>query len=194
MSFFTVRLTDAGVEMLDQRLLPNEETSVVLHDGEEVARAIEQMVVRGAPAIGISAAMGIAVELRRAADDQLASVLEKVCDRLRATRPTAVNLTWAIDRMRDQLEPLIASGAPADEVRARAEALACEMHDEDIATCRAIGDAGVPLVPDASRVLTHCNAGGLATAGYGTALGVIRSAAREGKLERVLASETRPFL
>ncbi len=194
MSFHTLRLTDRGVELLDQRRLPAEETYVLLESGEEVARAIEDMVVRGAPAIGIAAAMGVAVELERCPDDALESTLDRVTERLRRTRPTAVNLSWALDRVRSSLRGLLADGATPEQVKSEARALALRMHDEDVASCRAIGDRGAVLLDPAARVLTHCNAGALATAGYGTALGVIRSAARDGRLGRVLAAETRPFL
>jgi methylthioribose-1-phosphate isomerase len=194
LSFFTLRLCDRGVELLDQRLLPHEEKYLLLRTGEEVARAIEDMAVRGAPAIGVAAAMGVAVELSRTSDADLAEALERVCARLRNTRPTAVNLTWALDRVRGELRKRLDAGARPAQIREAACVLAQHIHDEDVATCRAIGDAGAKLVPAESRVLTHCNAGGLATAGYGTALGVIRSAARDGHIRRVLASETRPFL
>jgi len=193
-SFSTVRLVEQGVELLDQRLLPHEERYILLKTGEEVARAIEEMAVRGAPAIGITAAMGVAAELSRSPDAQLAEVLTLICVRLKRTRPTAVNLSWALDRVEAELRPLLDTGAKPDEVRNAARALAQRLHAEDVATCHAIGDAGAPLISEGSRVLTHCNAGGLATAGYGTALGVIRSAAREGRVRAVLASETRPFL
>ncbi len=194
MSFHTLRLLEEGLELLDQRALPAEETYVLLRSGEEVARAIETMVVRGAPAIGIAAAMGVAVELGRASDSGLAGALDAVVERLRNTRPTAVNLSWALDRVRGQLREKLASGASPDEVREASRSLAQRMHDEDVACCRAIGDSGAPLLGPRAHVLTHCNAGALATAGYGTALGVIRSAARDGRVEQVLASETRPFL
>jgi methylthioribose-1-phosphate isomerase len=193
-SFHTLRLLPGAVELLDQRLLPQEERYLKLESGEEVARAIEQMAVRGAPAIGVAAAMGIALELERAADGELGAALERASARLARTRPTAVNLIWAIGRMRAELEPLLRSGAAPAGVRGRARELAQQIHDEDIAMCRAIGDHGAALVPKGARLLTHCNAGALATAGYGTALGVVRSAARERTLERVLACETRPFL
>ncbi len=193
-SFRTLRLGDKSLELLDQRLLPGEERYVAFETAEEVARAIEQMVVRGAPAIGIAAAMGVAVELAGAPDGRLAERLEAALARLGRTRPTAVNLAWALERMASELRPLLEAGVPDREVRAAAAALSRHLHDEDLELCRAIGEAGAPLVPEHSSVLTHCNAGGLATAGYGTALGVIRSAARDGRVERVLASETRPFL
>jgi len=194
MSFHTVRLRDDGVELLDQRRLPTAEEYVLLRSGEEVAEAIEQMVVRGAPAIGVTAAMGVAIELTRAADAEIATALSNVVKRLQRTRPTAVNLSWALRRMERELQGLIESGAEAAQVRAEARALAQRIHDEDIEICRAIGDSGIEVVPTEARVLTHCNAGGLATAGYGTALGVIRSAWQRGRIRQVLASETRPFL
>ena len=193
-SFRTLRLGEKSLELLDQRLLPGEERYVAFETAEEVARAIEEMVVRGAPAIGIAAAMGIAVELARAPDGRLAEQLEAALARLGRTRPTAVNLAWALERMAGALRPLLEAGAPDAEVRTAAAVLSRRLHDEDLERCRAIGEAGAPLVPEHSSVLTHCNAGGLATAGYGTALGVIRSAARDGRIERVLASETRPVL
>lgn len=194
MSFFTVRLTEEGVELLDQRLLPGETRVLLLKTGEEVAQAIEQMAVRGAPAIGVTAAMGVAIEVSRAVDSDLRAALSRACARLRNTRPTAINLAWALDLVEGRLGELIDRGVPAAEVRAEATALARRICDDDVETCRRIGDAGLAIVPDAARILTHCNAGALATAGYGTALGVIRSAAREGRVRRVIASETRPFL
>jgi len=193
-TFFTMRLDAAGLELLDQRLLPRELRYLTLTTGEEVARAIEDMAVRGAPAIGVTAAMGIAVELRRAPDAELGRRLGEVCARLRATRPTAVNLAWAIERVEQPLAALIQHGRAASEVREEAERLAQRLHDEDVATCRAIGDAGAALFPENAQVLTHCNAGALATAGYGTALGTIRSAVRVGRVKNVIACETRPFL
>ena len=150
--------------------------------------------MRGAPAIGVSAAMAIAVELARAPDADLRTALERAVARLARTRPTAVNLAWALEQMTRELGARIASGASPADVRSHARALAQRIHDDDVASCRAIGEAGAALLPAGARVLTHCNAGALATAGYGTALGVIRSAARLGRLTRVLAQETRPFL
>jgi methylthioribose-1-phosphate isomerase len=193
-SFHTVRLVGDAVELIDQRRLPAEERYLTLTTAEEVARAIEEMAVRGAPAIGVCAALGVAAELAHAPDGSLGVALERACERLRRTRPTAVNLAWALDRMLAELRPLVAARAPDADVRARARDLAKRIHDDDVATCRAIGEHGLALVPEKARVLTHCNAGGLATAGYGTALGVIRSAARESRVVRVLACETRPFL
>ncbi len=194
MSFFTVRLDAGAVVLLDQRRLPEEELYLRLATGEDVARAIEDMAVRGAPAIGVTAAMGVALELERAADAELAAALARASERLGRTRPTAVNLRWALARMEAELAPLFARGAIAREIRAAARAAAQRISDEDVASCRAIGDAGARLLPAGARVLTHCNAGALATAGYGTALGVVRSAARDGRLSHVVAQETRPFL
>jgi methylthioribose-1-phosphate isomerase len=188
-----VALRDKHVELLDQRLLPGEVRYLELQKGEDVARAIEEMAVRGAPAIGVTAAMGVAIELGRVPDDELATGLERICQRLARTRPTAVNLAWALDRMREHLAPLVAAGAHADEVRAAARSLAERIRDEDIASCHEMGEAGAELLPENGRVLTHCNTG-LATSGYGTALGVIRSAASRGRIHRVIACETRPFL
>jgi methylthioribose-1-phosphate isomerase len=194
MSFFTVRLEADAVVLLDQRRLPEEELYLRLGTAEEVAHAIEDMAVRGAPAIGVTAAMAVALELERApgADPEL--TLARVTERLSRTRPTAVNLRWALERMRRELAPALARRAPARELGALAREAAQRISDEDVASCRAIGDAGAALLPAGARVLTHCNAGALATAGYGTALGVVRSAAREGRLAHVVAQETRPFL
>lgn len=169
-----LRWKDGVLELLDQRLLPGEEKWVAYRDYREVARAIKEMVVRGAPAIGCTAAYGVVLGARQGAP------MEEVIATLRATRPTAVNLFWALDRM-------------ARTPRERLEAEAVAIHQEDIAACLAIGDHGAKLLPD-GVVLTHCNAGALATGGYGTALGVIRSAHRAGRRIRVFADETRPFL
>ena len=194
MSFFTVRLDGDAVVLLDQRRLPGEEVYVRLESGEAVARAIEDMTVRGAPAIGVTAAMGVAVELAHAPDAELEPALGRAIERLGRTRPTAVNLRWALERMSAALGRARATGASPAALREAARREAQRIADEDVASCRAIGDAGAELVPPGARVLTHCNAGALATAGYGTALGVIRSAARAGRLAHVVAQETRPFL
>lgn len=196
---FTVRLIFDGqapvVEMVDQRLLPTQTVVMALRDPEGVAEAITDMVVRGAPAIGVTAAYGIAQAALLAASAEIADFdghLAQICARFAATRPTAVNLFWAIDRMRT----LIASTAALTPA-GRAQALLAEsraIHDEDIAFCLAMGAHGAALLPDRCGVLTHCNAGALATGGQGTALGVIRSAVRAGKRLHVWVDETRPYL
>ncbi len=193
----TLRWSDDGVVLLDQRRLPDEETYLTLGDVESVARAIEDMVVRGAPAIGCTAALGVAraALVADAADPAgLAAALEPAFERLARTRPTAVNLFWALGRMREALAEALASGAGLDAVRGQLVAAAQALVAGDVATCRALGGAGAALVPDGARVLTHCNAGALATAGYGTALGVVRAAVEAGRRVSVLADETRPFL
>ncbi len=183
----TIQWTADGVVMIDQTRLPNQETYVTCRTYEEVADAIRTMVIRGAPAIGVAAAMGIALGMQTEGAD-----FALICDTLGSTRPTAVNLFWAIDRMRRLHEKL--AGQSHAEV---AKALAAEaklIRVEDIEINRAMGRHGAPLVPDGKTVLTHCNAGALATAGYGTALGVIRAAVESGKQIDVFADETRPFL
>ena len=185
-----------GVELLDQRLLPGEERVLVCRSVEEVARAIEELVVRGAPAIGCTAALGMALAARRAAPrggEALRQALASAEARLARTRPTAVNLFWALARMRDCAERAFGEGS-SRAVASALEAEALAIVEEDAAMCRAIGRAGAPLVPDGARVLTHCNAGALATAAYGTALGVVRGAVEAGRRVAVLAGETRPFL
>jgi len=187
-----------GVVLLDQRALPEREEEVVCATVEQVARAIEQLVVRGAPAIGCTAALGIALTARESRAADLAGLeadLEAAHERLAATRPTAVNLFWALDRMAARRRALAREpGASRASLVAGLEAEARAIVAEDEATCRAIGKAGVPLVPDGARILTHCNAGALATAAYGTALGVVRAAVEADRQVRVLAGETRPFL
>jgi methylthioribose-1-phosphate isomerase len=183
---------DDAVVMIDQRRLPDEQVFLRCRDHREVAEAIRGMAIRGAPAIGVAAAMGLAlgVRLSRAEGEALAAEFDAMCRDLAATRPTAVNLFWAIDRMRGRFAESASSRTLRDDLRR--EALAIQ--EEDVASCRRMGDLGAELLPDEARVLTHCNAGALATAGYGTALGVVRSAARLGKLKHVFADETRPYL
>lgn len=188
----TLRWTGAGVEMLDQTKLPKEETYVLCRDYREVAEAITTMIIRGAPAIGVAAAMGVALGALHATDAAFEAEFDEICATLAGTRPTAVNLFWAIERMR-QLRQSLASEDLAT-VRARLVEEAKIVYDEDIAINRSIGAHGAALVPDGKTVLTHCNAGALATAGYGTALGVIRAAVEAGKKIDVFADETRPFL
>ena len=188
----TIQWTDDGVVMIDQRRLPREEAYVTCRDYREVAEAIRSMVIRGAPAIGVAAAMGVALGVLRADAGRLDAEFETVCDTLAAARPTAVNLFWAIGRMRSLYAEL--HGLPVEQIRQRLVAEAQRVRLEDIAINEAIGRNGAPLVPDGKTVLTHCNAGALATAGYGTALGVVRAAIASGKHIDVFADETRPFL
>jgi methylthioribose-1-phosphate isomerase len=193
----TLAWTDEGVVMIDQRLLPTEEVYPVFRTYEEVAEAIKEMVVRGAPAIGVAAAIGVALGARDAQAEDPAEFdreFDRICDVLAATRPTAVNLFWAIERMKNLCRSLRAQGTPLADIRARLIAEARRMHDEDIEANKAMGGFGAELIPDGATVLTHCNAGALATAGYGTALGVIRAAVEAGKRVAVFADETRPFL
>jgi methylthioribose-1-phosphate isomerase len=188
----TIQWVDDAVVMIDQTRLPLQETFVTCHNYQEVATAIRDMIIRGAPAIGVAAAMGVALGALHADEARLDSEMDAICSTLAATRPTAVNLFWAIDRMKRLYQSL--AGKPAAEIRARLVDEAKLMREEDIAICRAIGRHGAELVPDGKTVLTHCNAGALATAGYGTALGVIRAAVENGKKIDVFADETRPFL
>ena len=188
----TIQWIDDAVVMIDQTRLPLEEKYVTCRTYREVAAAIRDMVIRGAPAIGVAAAMGVALGSLDASERDLDGQMQTICETLAATRPTAVNLFWAIDRMERLYTSL--RGRPLDEIRRRLVEEALLVREEDIAICRAIGRNGAPLVPDGQTVLTHCNAGALATAGYGTALGVIRAAIESGKTVDVFADETRPFL
>ncbi len=188
----TIQWTADGVVMIDQTVLPREMKFVTCRDYKEVAVAIKDMIIRGAPAIGVAAAMGVAIGVQKCDPAAVRAELETICDTLARTRPTAVNLFWAIDRMKRLAMSL--DGQPIAEIRARLIEEAQRVYEEDIAINRAIGAHGAPLVPDGKRVLTHCNAGALATAGYGTALGVIRAAVEAGKKIAVYADETRPFL
>jgi methylthioribose-1-phosphate isomerase len=185
----TIQWTDSGVVMIDQTRLPREEVYVTCTDHLEVAEAIRSMVIRGAPAIGVAAAMGIALGMQRAAS---VSQFDEICETIRSTRPTAVNLFWAIKRMRSVFDEL--AGRTLSEIREKLVSEAIQIRLEDIAINQCIGKNGAALIPDGKTVLTHCNAGALATAGYGTALGVIRAAIASGKKIDVFADETRPFL
>lgn len=189
-------LFEKGVcRMLDQRLLPTEEVWIDYTGYREVAEAIRSMVVRGAPAIGVAAAFGAAFGARDIEADDFMSFsaeFEEVCNLLAATRPTAVNLFWALDRMKAVVNTH--SNAPLSELKTTLLTEACRIADEDIKINRRLGQHGSELIPDGSRILTHCNAGALATGGYGTALGVIRAAVEAGKTVSVLADETRPWL
>ena len=188
----TIQWTTDGVVMIDQTRLPLHEDYVTCRGYEDVAKAIRDMIIRGAPAIGVAAAMGVALGVEQADSKDLDRQFAVICDTLAATRPTAANLFWAIDRMKRLYASL--RGRPIEEIRARLTEEARLVREEDIAINRAIGSYGAPLIPDRKTVLTHCNAGALATAGYGTALGVIRAARDAGKQIDVFADETRPFL
>jgi methylthioribose-1-phosphate isomerase len=185
----TIRWTDAGVVMIDQTRLPHEERYVRCTDYRQVADAIRSMVIRGAPAIGVAAAMGIALGLKQA---ESLDEFEEICETLARTRPTAVNLFWAIERMRRVFSEV--QERSLEEIRDTLLAEAQQIRLEDLAINECIGRNGAPLIPEGKTVLTHCNAGSLATAGYGTALGVIRAAVASGKKIDVFAGETRPFL
>src|ERR1700681_2827487 len=194
----TVEWTNEGVRMLDQRLLPTEEKYLTLRSYEEVADAIKKMVVRGAPAIGVSAAMGLALGASQSVGTSVADLeydFKFMCQVMEATRPTAVNLFWAVERMRGALLKAKAETKNVEEIKQRLVGEALAIFNEDLASNRAIGRFGAELIADGDTVLTHCNAGALATAGdYGTALGVIRGARDAGKRVAVIADETRPFL
>ncbi len=193
----TLAWTPEGVRFIDQTRLPLEESYVLATTYEQVADVIVTMVVRGAPAIGVSAAYGVALGALRtkaATADEFAPEFERICARLAGTRPTAVNLFWAIDRMKRLFGAQLAAGATLAHIQEILLAEAHTMYAEDIAACKAMGAFGGALLPDDGGVLTHCNAGALATCGYGTALGVIRSAIEQGKRIHVFADETRPFL
>lgn len=189
-AFETIEWTAEGVIMIDQTRLPRETAFVTCRSYIEVADAIRSMVIRGAPAIGVAAAMGVALGALQSND--LDADMPMICDTLARTRPTAVNLFWALDRMKKLYASIRTEGV--NEIRSRLVAEAKNIREEDIAINEAIGRNGADLVPDGKTVLTHCNAGALATAGFGTALGVIRAAVRMGKKIDVFADETRPFL
>jgi methylthioribose-1-phosphate isomerase len=193
----TLAWTPQGVRFIDQTRLPLEESYVLATTYEQVADVIVTMVVRGAPAIGVSAAYGVALGVLQTAApsaSELVPEFERICARLASTRPTAVNLFWAIDRMKRVFAALVGAGATLDQIKEKMLAEAHAMYEEDIAACKTMGAFGGALLPQEGGVLTHCNAGALATCGYGTALGVIRSAVEQGKRIHVYADETRPFL
>jgi methylthioribose-1-phosphate isomerase len=188
----TIRWSEDGVVMIDQTRLPSEEIYVTCRNYREVADAIRTMIIRGAPAIGVAAAMGVAIGVAQADAADLDSQFTRICEELGGTRPTAVNLFWGIDRMKRVYAGV--KHLPLADIRSRLVTEALLVREEDIEINRAIGRHGAPLVPDCKTVLTHCNAGALATAGYGTALGVVRAAVEAGKDIDVYADETRPFL
>ena len=187
----TIEWTPAGVVMIDQTRLPLRRDFVTCRTYQEVADAIKDMIIRGAPAIGVAAAMGVAIGVQHAERRGSRRRSGPICDTLARTRPTAVNLFWAIDRMKRLYASL--RGRPVDEIRGALVEEACLIKEEDIAINRAIGRHGAALVPDHKTVLTHCNAGALATAGYGTALGVIRAAVEGGKTDRCLRRRDPPL-
>ena len=191
----TLEWTDQGVRFIDQTRLPSEEIYVTCTTHEQVADVIRNMVVRGAPAIGVAAAMGIALGVNNSKAESTGDLerdFDQVCDLIGKTRPTAVNLFWAIRRMQEKFERIRIR--PIPQIKQSLIEEAQRMHAQDIAANQAMGRHGAALMPSAGGVLTHCNAGALATAGYGTALGVIRAAVEQGKKIHVYADETRPFL
>lgn len=192
----TLQWLPEGVSFLDQTRLPHEEIYILAKDYTEVARVIKDMIVRGAMAIGVSAAMGVALGIDRSAATTLPELTAEVaiiCDTLARTRPTAVNLFWGIGQVRDLYTRLAAANIPIPEIKQQVVALAKRLYDEDIANLRLLGAFGAALLPDEATVLTHCNAGALAACGFGSALGVIRAAVEQGKKIDVFADETRPF-
>ena len=193
----TIAWQDSDIVMIDQRKLPGAEVYVTCRSVNDVAKAIKTMIIRGAHAIGVCAAMGLALGAERSkatGTKQFTTEFQRNSDLLAATRPTAVNLFWAIERMKQSFASGALAGESVDQLKARLRVEADRIHDDDVASCRAIGAHGATLVPAEACILTHCNAGALATAGYGTALGVIRGAVEAGRKVRVLADETRPFL
>ncbi len=193
----TLEWLPEGVSFLDQTKLPHEETYVLATDYQQVATVIRDMVVRGAMAIGVSGAMGVALGILRseaATTTELDAEVEQICHTLASTRPTAVNLFWGIGQIRDLYNSLAAKNTPIPQIKEAVVARAREMYDEDIANCRELGRLGAELLPEKGTVLTHCNAGALAACGYGSALGVIRAAVEKGSQIDVFADETRPFL
>ena len=193
----TIEWTEEGVRMIDQRKLPGAEEYPVFRTYREVAEAIRSMVVRGAPAIGVAAAMGVALGVRDSNAvriEDLRTEFDQIVATLAATRPTAVNLFWALERMKRTFNQASPNGADRSAIAARLIQEALAIYQEDIDSNKRMGQFGAGLLPGSGTILTHCNAGALATAGYGTALGVIRAAVEGGKRLRVLADETRPFL
>ena len=192
-----IEWTDRGVLMLDQRRLPAQEISHTYTDYRDVAKAIREMVIRGAPAIGVAAAMGVALGVQKShakTPEALKSEFAEICDTLAKTRPTAVDLFWALERMKHRFQELLQAGADLPAIRSAMVAEAKAVHQEKLATDEAIGRFGAEFMPKEGQVMTQCNAGALATAGIGTALGVIRIAFQQGHKLHVLVPETRPYL
>jgi methylthioribose-1-phosphate isomerase len=193
----TLEWLPEGVNFLDQTKLPLEETYVLAKDYKEVATVIRDMITRGAMAIGVSGAMGVAIGILRSTATDLPTLnaeVAEICDHLAATRPTAVNLFWGIGQIRDLFNTLAARNTPIPQIKDAVVARARQMYDEDIAACRQLGALGAELLPQKGTILTHCNAGALAACGYGSALGVIRAAVEQGHQIDVFADETRPYL
>ena len=193
----TLEWLPEGVNFLDQTKLPLEETYVLATDYKQVARVIKDMIVRGAMAIGVSGAMGVALGIQNSKATTLPELdkeVAEICKALAETRPTAVNLFWGIDQIRDLYNFLAAANTPIALIKQNVVARARQMYDEDIAACRQLGAIGAELLPQKGAVLTHCNAGALAACGYGSALGVIRAAIERGHQIDVFADETRPYL
>ena len=193
----TLEWLPSGVNFLDQTKLPLEETYVLATDYKQVATVIRDMIVRGAMAIGVSGAMGVALGIDRSSAitlPELTAEVALICDTLASTRPTAVNLFWGIGKVRDLYNQLAAADTPMPEIKQQVVALARRMYDEDIAACKQLGAFGADLLPQKGTILTHCNAGALAACGYGSALGVIRAAVERGYQIDVFADETRPYL
>ncbi len=190
----TIEWTDDGVVMIDQRKLPSEVSFLTCRDYREVADAIRSMVIRGAPAIGCAAAMGVAIGAVKASDENFDAEISEICEVLAGTRPTAVNLFWAIERMKGLYSRLREEGSDLATIRQALVGEAELVLREDIAINQKLGRHGSMLLPNGCAVMTHCNAGALATGGYGTALGVIRAAVEAGNDLEVLANETRPFM
>ena len=193
----TLEWIPEGVSFLDQTKLPLEETYVLATDYQQVAAVIRDMIVRGAMAIGVSGAMGVALGIDRSTATSVADLdreVELICTTLAETRPTAVNLFWGIGQIRDLYHSLAAANRPMTEIKTAVVTRARQMYDEDIAACRQLGQFGAELMPQKGTILTHCNAGALAACGYGSALGVIRAAVERGQQLDVLADETRPYL
>src|SRR5207244_3134153 len=192
-----IEWTEGGVVMLDQRRLPAEEITYTYTDYREVAKAIHEMVIRGAPAIGVAAAMGAALGVLHSpakSVDALRAEFEEICDTLAKTRPTAVDLFWAIERMKQRFAELTAETSELAKIKQGMVKEAKQVHEEKRSTDEAIGKFGAELMPREGQVMTQCNAGALATGGIGTALGVIRVAFEQGRKLRVLVPETRPYL
>jgi methylthioribose-1-phosphate isomerase len=193
----TLEWLPTGVNFLDQTKLPHQETYVLATTYQEVATVIRDMITRGAMAIGVSAAMGVALGIQNSTATDIPTLnaeVATICDHLAATRPTAVNLFWGIGRIRDLYNQLAAANTPIPDIKRAVVALAKQLYDEDIANCKQMGDFGADLLPQEGAILTHCNAGALAACGYGSALGVIRSAVARGHKLSVFADETRPYL